>query len=54
VFHRGGHAESEFREWLTQMDAEIEAVPHGTFMDPTLLATTGAASRLVCLRKPFS
>jgi hypothetical protein len=49
AFSRSGRVESSFREWLEVVGAEVEKLPAGTFMDKTLLATTGANARLVTI-----
>ncbi|QMI49799.1 hypothetical protein [Burkholderia sp. MBR-1] len=49
AFSRTGAIETEFRAWLDEVGAEIEMLPQGTFMDPSLLATTGANARLVTI-----
>lgn len=51
AFHRSGKTEEDFRNWLTQLGAEVEELPNGTFNDRTLMATTGANARLVRITK---
>lgn len=40
-----------FRDWLKEHKAHIEKLPEGTFMDKTLLATTGANARLIVMTR---
>lgn len=40
-----------FREWLKEHRAHIEKLPEGTFLDKSLLATTGANARLIVMTR---
>jgi len=51
AFHREGKLEASFREWLTEIGAEVETLPAGTFTDSQLMVTTNANARLVTIRK---
>lgn len=52
AFVRKGFEETAFRQWMEALDAEIEELPQGTFLDPALLATTGANARIVKIIRP--
>ncbi|WP_313453308.1 methyltransferase domain-containing protein [Stutzerimonas nitrititolerans] len=41
----------QFRDWLYSVGAEVEQLGSGTFMDKSLLATTGANARLITIQK---
>jgi len=41
----------QFRDWLDSVGAEVEQLGAGTFMDKSLLATTGANARLITIQK---
>lgn len=51
AFIRQGKVESEFRNWLGEVGADIEELPQGTFIDSSLMATTGANARLITITK---
>jgi hypothetical protein len=51
AFIRQGKVESEFRNWLGEVGADIEKLPQGTFIDSSLMATTGANARLITITK---
>lgn len=52
VFFGSDKKAVEFREWAESVNADIDKLPEKTFMDKTLMATTGANARLVIIDKP--
>ncbi|MBC3871748.1 DNA methyltransferase family protein [Undibacterium oligocarboniphilum] len=54
AFFRSGATESNFRNWLDEIGAEITQLPDGTFNDHTLLATTNTNARIVKIIKRVS
>lgn len=51
VFFGKDQKAQQFRAWLDANNADVEPLGKGTFMDPNLLATTGANGRLIVIRK---
>ncbi|MFP3608091.1 hypothetical protein SB753_40260, partial [Paraburkholderia sp. SIMBA_053] len=49
AFFRNDAQAVQFREWLDEVDAEVEKLPQGTFLDKTLLQTTGANARVITI-----
>lgn len=52
AFSRSGKTETGFREWLEEVDADVEKLPANTFMDRTQVRTTGTNARYVFIEKP--
>lgn len=50
-FIRNDKKSKEFREWLDDLGADIQQLEKDTFMDKTLLNTTGANARLIVIHK---
>jgi len=51
AFFRTGKAETEFRQWLEDVGAEVKELPPGTFSDRNLMATTNTNARIVKIIK---
>ena len=52
VFFGSDNAAVSFRDWIDEINGEVEKLPESTFTDKTLYATTGANARLVIINKP--
>jgi hypothetical protein len=52
TFGGSDKAAVSFRTWLEELEAEIEKLPQGTFMDPSLPVRTGVNARLITILKP--
>ena len=51
AFQRSDKRATAFREWIDEIGADVEELPANTFMDKSLLSTTGANAKLVKIRK---
>jgi len=51
IFFRNDAKAMAFREWLDQVGGTSEKLPEGTFKDSSLMATTGANTRMVVVEK---
>lgn len=51
-FYRSDKVTTEFQEWLEALGADVEKLPEGTFLDPSLPNTTGVNARVVVIDKP--
>lgn len=53
VFFGNDKKAQAFRDWLDSVDATVEKLPEGTFLDPSLPVNTGVNARMVVIdRKP--
>jgi hypothetical protein len=52
IFIRNDKKAQDFRNWIYEVNAEVEKLPEGTFQDKTLYSTTGANARLIVIDKP--